>query len=89
MVTYILQDCGEIVLESVTNLFFFRSQINQPQWSLHNIHSEILFRSGVKTKLGLDLVGLLLGDDIEIGRSTGSDYWAAVSWLRKNQNKQP
>ena len=30
-----------------------------------------------------------MGDDIESGRSTGSDYWAALCWLRKNKNKWP
>ena len=29
-----------------------------------------------------------MGDDIETGRSKGSDYWAAPRWLIKNQNKQ-
>ena len=28
-----------------------------------------------------------MGDDIETGRSTGSDYWAALRWLSENQNK--
>ena len=32
--------------------------------------------------------GLLMGDDIKTGRSKGSDYWAALSWLSENQNKQ-
>ena len=26
-----------------------------------------------------------MGDDIEAGKSTGSDYWAALCWLSKNQ----
>ena len=30
-----------------------------------------------------------MGDDIETGRSTGSDYWAALRWLSENQNKRP
>ena len=29
-----------------------------------------------------------MGDDIETGRSTGSDYWAALGWLSENQNKR-
>ena len=28
-----------------------------------------------------------MGDDIQTGRSTGSDYWAALCWLSENQNK--
>ena len=36
-----------------------------------------------------DLTGLLMGDDIETGRSTGSDYWAALCWLSENQNNWP
>ena len=28
-----------------------------------------------------------MGDDIETGRSAGSDYWAALRWLSENQNK--
>ena len=39
----------------------------------------------VQTKLGY----LSMGDDIETGRSTGSDYWAAQRWLSWNQTKQP
>ena len=34
------------------------------------------------------LVWLLMGDDIETGRSTGSGYWAALCWLRENKNKR-
>ena len=30
-----------------------------------------------------------MGDDIEIGRSIGSHYWAALRWLSENQNKWP
>ena len=30
-----------------------------------------------------------MGDDIETGRSMGSDYWAALRWLSENQNKRP
>ena len=33
--------------------------------------------------------GLFLGWDIETGRSTGSDYWAALCCLSENQNKWP
>ena len=33
--------------------------------------------------------GLLMGDDIQTGRSIGSNYWAALCWLSENQNKQP
>ena len=29
-----------------------------------------------------------MGDDIETGKSTGSDYWAALRQLSKNQNKR-
>ena len=36
-----------------------------------------------------DWAGLLMGDDIETSWSTGSDYWAAIHWLSKNQNKWP
>ena len=39
--------------------------------------------------LGLNYAGLLTGNYIETGRSTGSDYCAALCWLRENQNKQP
>ena len=28
----------------------------------------------------------LMGDDIETGKITGSDYGAALSWLSENQN---
>ena len=28
-----------------------------------------------------------MGDDIEASRSTGSDYWAALLWLSKNQKQ--
>jgi len=35
------------------------------------------------------LAGFLMGDDIKTGRSSGSDYWTALLWLSKNQNKQP
>ena len=28
-------------------------------------------------------------NEIEIGRSTGSDYRAALRWLSNNQNKRP
>ena len=30
-----------------------------------------------------------MGDDIETGKSTDSDYWAALRLLSENQNKQP
>ena len=30
-----------------------------------------------------------MGDDIETGRSTGSNYWVALRWLSENQNKRP
>ena len=30
-----------------------------------------------------------MGDDIKTSRSTCSDYWAALCWLSKNQNKWP
>ena len=30
-----------------------------------------------------------MGDDIETGRSTGSDYLAALRWLSENQSKWP
>ena len=29
-----------------------------------------------------------MGDDIETGRSSGSDYWAALRWLSENKNKR-
>ena len=29
-----------------------------------------------------------MGDDIETSRSMGSDYWAALRWLSKNQSKR-
>ena len=32
---------------------------------------------------------LLTGEDIETGRSMGSDYGAALHWMSKNQNKRP
>ena len=32
--------------------------------------------------------GLLMGDDIETGRCTGSDYWAALSMLVQRKSKQ-
>ena len=28
-----------------------------------------------------------MGDDIETGSSTGSNYWAALRWLRENENR--
>jgi hypothetical protein len=28
-----------------------------------------------------------MGENIEIGGDKGSDYWAALRWLSKNQNK--
>ena len=37
----------------------------------------------------LGQAGLLMGDDIKTGTSTGADYWAALRWLRENQNKRP
>ena len=37
----------------------------------------------------LQKAGLLMGDDIETCRSTGCNYWAALHWLRDNQNKRP
>ena len=30
-----------------------------------------------------------MGDDIDTGWSTGTDYWAALRWLSENQNKRP
>ena len=30
-----------------------------------------------------------MGDDIETGRSKGSDYWATLRWLSENQKKLP
>ena len=39
--------------------------------------------------LYLDYAGLLMGDDIETGRSMDSNYWAALLWLSKNQNNLP
>ena len=30
-----------------------------------------------------------MGDDIETGKTTGSDYRAALCWLSQNQNKRP
>ena len=37
----------------------------------------------------LPKLGLIKDDDIETGRSTGSDYWDALHWLNENQNKRP
>ena len=28
-----------------------------------------------------------MGDDIETGRTTGSDYWAALCWLSKKSKQ--
>ena len=39
--------------------------------------------------LAFAIAGLLMGDDIETSRSMCSNYWAALRWLSKNQNKRP
>ena len=48
----------------------------QPQMSSYLWESSINY-----VTLGWEWAGLLIGDDIETGRSMGSDYWAALHWL--------
>ena len=37
---------------------------------------------------GYNKAGLLMGDDVETGGNTGSDYWAACTTLVERKSKQ-